>query len=239
MADRAPSRHAVVTGSASGIGLALTRRLVAAGWRVTGLDRDRTPADVAGPLVRTVTLDLLDGPALAAALAEIVGQQPSAFIHCAGVMRTGRIEETSDADIDTLWRLHVGVAISIMRELAPILPDRSGRVVLMSSRGALGRPARGLYSATKAALHGLARSWALELAPRGITVNVVAPAATDTPMLRDPARGEAPAIHLPIGRLIEPDEVAYFVGCLLAPEAGAMTGQTLYVCGGASLVAPS
>lgn len=238
MPETGSTRHCIVTGSSSGIGLALTRRLLAGGWRVTGLDRQPPPAGDQAAL-RTLTLDLLDSAALEAMLPALVGDRPDAFVHCAGVMRAGRIAEAKDEDLDLLWRLHVGSAVAIMRQLASILPDRTGRVVLVSSRGGLGRAGRGLYAATKSALNGLARSWALELAPRGVTVNVVAPGVTDTPMLRDPARGEPPVTSLPIGRMIEPDEVAYAIACLLAPEAGAITGQTLYICGGSSLVAPS
>lgn len=238
MAEPAASRHALITGGSSGIGLALAQRLLAAGWRVTGIDRQGAPPEAEAAGLRTITIDLLDASALAGVLPDILAEPPDAFVHCAGVMRTGRIAEIRDEDVETLWRLHVGAAIAILRALAPVLPDTHGRIVLLSSRGALGRPGRGAYAATKAALHGLARSLALELAPRGITVNVVAPAATDTPMLRDPGRGEAPSVSLPIGRLIAPDEIAYLVQCLLASEAGAITGQTLYVCGGASLVAP-
>ena len=238
MVEVAAPRLALITGSSSGIGLALAQRLLAAGWRVTGLDRQPAPPEVEAAGLRTIPLDLLDAGALANALPDILAERPDAFVHCAGMMRTGRIAEIRDEDVETLWRLHVGAAIAILRELEPALPEGHGRIVLLSSRGALGRPGRGAYAATKAALHGLARSLALELAPRGITINVVAPAATDTPMLRDPGRGEAPSVSLPIGRLIAPDEVAYLVQCLLAPEAGAITVQTLYVCGGGSLVAP-
>jgi NAD(P)-dependent dehydrogenase (short-subunit alcohol dehydrogenase family) len=81
----------------------------------------------------------------------------------------------------------------------------------------------------------MARSWAAELAPQGITVNVVAPAATDTPMLRDPSRAGVPVRLPPIGQLISPEEVAGLTVSLLGPEAGAMTGQQVVICGGSSL----
>ncbi|MTW16450.1 SDR family oxidoreductase [Rhodoplanes serenus] len=234
----AATPHCIVTGSSSGIGLALTARLLAGGWRVTGLDRQPHPTGDADGL-RTALVDLLDETALEAALSTVSEDRPSAFVHCAGIMRAGRIAEMRHEDLELLWRLHVATTVTIMRRLAPALPDHTGRVVLLSSRGALGRPGRGLYAASKAALSGLARSWALELAARGVTVNVVAPGATDTPMLADPARGEPPVVDLPIGRLIRAEEVAYLIMCLLAPDAGAVTGQTMFVCGGGSLVAPS
>jgi NAD(P)-dependent dehydrogenase (short-subunit alcohol dehydrogenase family) len=112
---------------------------------------------------------------------------------------------------------------------------RHGRVVFIGSRVAQGMPGRGQYAATKAALAALARSWAAEVAAQGVTVNVVSPAATATGMLRDPARaGSAPRLP-PIGRLIEPGEVAALVGFLLSPSAAAITGQDIAICGGSSL----
>ena len=86
-----------------------------------------------------------------------------------------------------------------------------------------------------AAMVGLARSWAAELAPRGITVNVVAPGATETPMLMQPGRASSPPKLPPMGRYIQPQEVADLVGYLLSPSAAAITGQELVICGGASL----
>jgi 3-oxoacyl-[acyl-carrier protein] reductase len=84
-------------------------------------------------------------------------------------------------------------------------------------------------------LVAMARAWAAELAPRQITVNVVAPAATATPMLADPGRSGVQPKLPPIGRYIEPAEVAASVNYLLSPLAGAITGQQLVLCGGASL----
>ena len=134
----------------------------------------------------------------------------------------------------TLWRLHVEAASLLADTLVPHMPD-GGRVVLVGSRTASGAAGRSQYAATKAAMVAMARSWAIELAPRGITVNVVAPAATDTPMLRDPARaGTAPKLP-PIGRYVNPEEVAALTAFLLGPQAGAITGQQIVICGGSSL----
>ena len=81
----------------------------------------------------------------------------------------------------------------------------------------------------------MARSWAAELAPRGITVNVVAPAATETPMLADSARDGTPPRLPPIGRFIQPEEVAALTSFLLSADAAAITGQQIVICGGSSL----
>jgi NAD(P)-dependent dehydrogenase (short-subunit alcohol dehydrogenase family) len=188
-----------------------------------------------GPSFHSVALDLLDQNALEHVLEVLVPTGISAFVHCAGIMRTGRIADARDEDADRLWRLHVGVPVAVMRRLAEYLPDRHGRVVLISSRGALGRAGRGVYAATKSGLVGLGRSWAIELIPRGITVNIVGPGATDTPMLSDPARTEKAQVDLPIGRLIKPEEVAALIAFLISAEAAAITGQTIYICGGGSL----
>lgn len=110
-----------------------------------------------------------------------------------------------------------------------------GRLIAIGSRTSRGAAGRSQYVATKAALVGMVRSWAAELAPRGITANVVAPGATQTPMLSAPGRQTSPPKMPPMGRLIASEEVAAMVNYLLSAEAAPITGQELVLCGGASL----
>ena len=133
-----------------------------------------------------------------------------------------------------MWRLHVDAPTRLLDALAGELPD-GARVVLIGSRTATGVAGKSQYAATKAALVGLARSWAIELAPRRITVNVVAPGPTATPMLADPGRAATPPRLPALGRFVEPSEVAGLTAFLLGPEGGSVTGQQLVICGGASL----
>jgi 3-oxoacyl-[acyl-carrier protein] reductase len=118
--------------------------------------------------------------------------------------------------------------------LAPRMPV-GGRIVLIGSRAAKGVVGKSQYGVAKAALVALGRSWAKELITKGITVNVVAPAATETAMLSDPQRAIIPPETPPIGRRIEPEEIAALVAFLLSGDADAITGQEIAICGGASL----
>jgi NAD(P)-dependent dehydrogenase (short-subunit alcohol dehydrogenase family) len=222
-------RRALITGTSSGIGAAIASRLLAEGWQVTGMSR--TDPRRAEPGYAHLAVDLLDDAAVARSLA---GARFDALVHAAGMMRSAPLGQLDHAAGTALWRLHVDVAARLADLLAPGMP-KGGRILLIGSRGALGLAGRSQYGATKAALVAMARAWARELLPRGITVNIVAPATTDTPMLRDPARGGSPPALPPIGRLIAPEEVAALCAFLLGPEAGAITGQQIFVCGGASL----
>ena len=225
-------RHAVVSGSSSGIGKAIALGLLAEGWQVSGLDVSTATIEHDG--FRAVAVDLTDGAAIAAAAARL--DDVSALVHAAGVLRVGKLGSLDHTGGELMWKLHVDAAARLADALVPGMVTRgAGRVVFICSRVAQGMPGRGQYAATKAALVAMARSWAAEVAPRGVTVNLVSPAATQTSMLDDPARaGSAPRLP-PIGRLIQPQEIASLVGYLLSPHAAAITGQDIQVCGGASL----
>jgi NAD(P)-dependent dehydrogenase (short-subunit alcohol dehydrogenase family) len=152
------------------------------------------------------------------------------------VLRVAPLGKLKAADGELMWRLHVESIARIANVVLPAMAAaRDGRVVLIGSRVAEGKAGRSQYAATKAALIALARSWAAEVIAAGVTVNVVSPAATETAMLDDPARKSESPVLPPLGRLIRPDEIASLVVFLLSPPAGAITGQDIQICGGASL----
>lgn len=229
MTPETAAGHAIVTGASSGIGAAIATRLLREGWRVTGLSR--SDPGFADARFAHCAVDLLDPTTLPAAVADL---SPTAFVHAAGLMRGGVVGSLDAESGRTLWRLHVEAASLLADLLVPRMPN-GGRIVLVGSRTAAGAAGRSQYAGSKAALVAMVRSWAIELAPRGITANVVAPAATDTPMLRDPARSAVVPKLPPIGRYIRPEEVAALTSFLLGPEAGAITGQQILICGGSSL----
>ncbi|MBX8533738.1 SDR family oxidoreductase [Pseudomonas cichorii] len=225
-----PIKSVLVTGATSGIGQAIVVRLLEQGLHVTGLSR-RAP-DLQHSNFTWIECDLNDFSALDQALEQTV--KIDALVHAAGFMRTAPLGQLDDADGQAMWHLHVAAASHMVNVLYPRL-ESGARLVMIGSRTMQGAAGRSQYAATKAALQGMVRSWAIELAPRGITVNLIAPGATETPMLLDPARSATPPNKPPLGRFVQPHEIAGLTAFLLGPDAGAITGQSLVVCGGASL----
>ena len=224
--------RAVVTGSSSGIGRAVALRLLADGWSVVGVQRGT--ADIDHPAFTALACDLSVGDDVERLVTQL--GTPRAVVHASGVLRPGTLGDLQAADSALMWRLHVDAATRLANTLLPRMAAAGGgRMVLIGSRVSGGMPGRSQYAASKAALVALARSWGSEVASQGVTVNVVSPAATDTAMLADPARASTQPKLPPLGRLIQPDEVAALVAFLVSDVAAPITGQDIQVCGGSSL----
>jgi NAD(P)-dependent dehydrogenase (short-subunit alcohol dehydrogenase family) len=232
---------ALVTGGSGGIGAEICRQMLEAGYEVVSLSLGKPEQTHAR--LHTVDVDLMDAAATRQAAAETATRHSfTHFIHNAGVIRPALLPEVKAEDLEALSQLHIGSAITLMQAVLPAMKQNGfGRVVLISSRGALGLQTRTAYAATKAGMVGMARTWALELAADGITVNVVAPGPiAGTAMFhdvvpKDSEREKALAAAIPVKRLGRPEDVARAVMFFCARDSGFVTGQTLYVCGGTSV----
>lgn len=232
--------RALVTGGSAGIGLAICRAFLGAGYDVVSLDRQ--PGPLRHARLRTITVDLSDESATEQAAHEATREPVTTLVHNAGMIRPALLAQASAADLAALSRLHLGAALVLVQAALPAMrAARFGRIVLISSRAVLGLATRTAYSATKAGMLGMARTWALELGPDGITVNAVGPGPiAGTEMFHDvlpqgDPRIEALAQTIPVRRLGQPEDVARMVLFLADPASGFITGQTMFVCGGTSV----
>jgi NAD(P)-dependent dehydrogenase (short-subunit alcohol dehydrogenase family) len=234
-------RTALVTGASSGIGANICAALLNDGYRVVNVSR--RPSALAHPELYNYSVDLSDTNATKDIAAQIAGQHRiTDLIHNAGVIRPALLGSVELEDLEMLTRIHLGAAITLAQAALPAMREAgNGRIVLISSRAAMGLETRTAYSATKSGMVGMARTWALELGGDGITVNVVAPGPIAETEMFDGAipqgsekRGQI-AASIPVKRLGNPGDVTRAVQFFLTPDNSFITGQTLFVCGGASI----
>ncbi len=233
---------ALVTGGSRGIGRAICQALAAKGARlIIHYNRDRAAAEEAAGLVggdtRVVSAGLGSLLEIEAMFSELAGVQLDFLINNAGIWKSTPLGSTSPDLLNEVIDVNVKGPFWVTQCALPLLKD-GGRIVNVSSvAGRTGiAGGRSLYGATKAAIDSLTRNWALELAPRRILVNAVAPGYIATDMtskhLSDPATLERAIVRHPLGSIGTADEVADVVVFLCSHEARFITGQSINVSGG-------
>ncbi len=231
---------AIVTGGSAGIGRAIVEELLKKSYEVVSLDFQ--PPTLKHERLKHLEVDLTDTGATVDVAKKLARAHPATtLIHNAGTIRPALLPDVKVEDLDALVNLHLKGALILLQASLPAMKAAGfGRVVLVSSRAVLGLPTRTSYAATKAGMLGMARTWALELAPQGITVNVVAPGPIETDNFYSVVPRGSPQVEriaqaIPVKRLGQAHDVARAVMFFADRDAGFVTGQVLYVCGGASV----
>lgn len=228
----------LITGASKGIGLALAHRLAGAGHQVIGLARGANP-NFPGTLVKADLADVEQTRQTFESLSQRFVFD--GIVNNVGLVKPQRLGEVDLTQFEDVMRVNLFPAIQGTQAILAGMKDRGwGRVVNISSLTVLGSVERTAYAAAKAALISFTRNWALELAQTGITVNAVAPGPTETELFRanNPPGSEGEARYLagvPMKRFGQPDEIAATITFLMSEDAAFITGQTLYVDGGASI----
>jgi NAD(P)-dependent dehydrogenase (short-subunit alcohol dehydrogenase family) len=241
-------KNALVSGGTSGIGLAVVRRFAAEGAHVFVTGRRQEALDAIreelGDAVTTIRADATEPDGIAAVY-RAVAERGSALdaVHVnAGIGEMKPLEHITTEDYEATFGTNVRGTVLTVQGALPFLREGSAIVVTGSTSASGTEPMLGLYGASKAAVAALTRSWAAELAPRGIRINTVVPGPTETPGFVGLAPGDADAwleqvaSGLPFGRLLRPEEVAATVLFLVSDQSSGMTGSELLVDGGSTAV---
>ncbi|MCR2793312.1 3-oxoacyl-ACP reductase FabG [Microbacterium sp. zg.Y625] len=246
-----PSRTAIVTGAARGIGAATARRLAAAGHAVAVLDLDADACadtvaaiEADGGRVLAVGANVADVAAVASAVDTVVAElgAPTILVNNAGIIRDNMLFKMSEDDWDAVMTVHLRGAFVMTKAVqAHMVQAGWGRIVNLSSTSALGNRGQANYAAAKAGMQGFTKTLAIELGRYGVTANAVAPGFIQTDMTRATAERmgvsfedfvAAMAKEIPVGRGGTPEDVATAVAFFAGEDAGFISGQVLYVAGG-------
>ncbi|MCV7156075.1 SDR family NAD(P)-dependent oxidoreductase [Mycolicibacterium brisbanense] len=224
---------AVVTGAASGMGRSTVTALLKQGWDVLALDRDVIEYSVAGETVRTVQADVTRRDDVRRALSDFLVQRPLDLVaNVAGIYPPSTLDTFTEELYRSVFDVNVLGILNVTAESVAHMSGGGSIINFASVDAFTVSPGQLLYGASKAAVVMLTKELALELAPRGIRVNAIAPGWVNTPGNAATGRMAAAAASIPLGRVAEPDEIARWVLLLGGPDAAFMTGETVVLSGG-------
>lgn len=229
-------RTALITGGSNGIGRATAELLSSQGYALVTVDMEDPQSLL--PEETFYKANLLDTAQLDATIEKIGAHRIDVLVNNVAVAKLAPVDVLSMEMLNDSFALNAGVALRMTQTVLPHMRSQSfGRIINLSSRALLGKEKRTAYAASKAALLGMTRTWALELAAHGITVNCIAPGPIRTAMFE---KGNPPDSQqtkdlmraIPMKRMGRPDELAHAVSFFAHDNAGFTTGQVIYVCGG-------
>jgi len=225
---------AVVTGASSGMGESTASVLFQRGWTVIAVDRVTQALKQTEGRLRCVTADVTDRDGLQAALDAALrpGESVALVANVAGVYPPSTLDDYTEALYRHVFDVNVLGVLNVISAAVPHMKAGSSIVNFASVDAFAVSPGQLLYGASKAAVVMLTKELALELAPRGIRVNAIAPGWVDTPGNKATGRMQAAAASIPLGRVATPDEIAQWVIILASDDAGFMTGETVVLAGG-------
>ncbi|MBU0726944.1 MAG: SDR family oxidoreductase [Alphaproteobacteria bacterium] len=229
----------LVTGASKGIGRAIADHLADQGHHIVAISRSAPGDGFRGDFFAA---DLSDAKDTADVLQRVTAQYAiDNLVNNAGLIKAQTLENASLEAFDQMIALNLRSLLQCAQAVLPAMKQKKhGRIVNLGSRAALGKESRSIYGATKAAVVGFTRTWALELAPHGITVNCIAPGPIETELFREgnpPGSPQAEKLiaSIPVGRIGQPRDVAAACAYLVSDDAGFITGQVLNLCGGLSV----
>ena len=227
----------LLTGGTGGIGRATVKRLTQDGYQVINADRVAPQTLEQGEIF--IEVDLTSESSIHQRLGPIAKKgDVLRLVNNAGIIGPALLEDTTTEDFEHVLALNLRAPILLAQLFTPSMRATGfGRIVNMVSRAALGKELRSAYSASKAGLIGLTRTWALEQAAAGITVNAIGPGPIATELFLSGNPPDSPKTKqiintIPVKRMGEPADIAHAVASFLDDRAGFITGQVLYVCGG-------
>ena len=247
---RLKDRVAIITGGARGIGRAAAVKMIREGASVALLDilskdvsQTAKELQANGGRVLGIKADVTHKEEVEKAVDQVLAKfgRVDILVNNAGIVKPALLEDVQDGDWDAVVNVNLKGAFFCTRAVLPAMKEqRYGKIINIGSRASLGKELRTVYGATKAALIGVTRTWALELGQHNINVNYIGPGPIATELFTGANPADSPKTKaiidgVPLKKMGQPEDVANLISFLASDEASFITGQAVFICGGLSV----